>query len=176
MLRTADAAGADAVLLTGDSVDPYNPKCVRASRKPLPPSVWWAARWRGPAGAARRGLRVLAADGRADLDLDQAADQGLLAAPTAWVFGNEAWGCRRRPAPWPTFVVRVPIHGRAESLNLATAAAVCLYASAWAQRARVEEALTAQPVSGAIRSPVSGSVTSSVAVPPSLGLAVLVPS
>jgi len=80
------------------------------------------------------GLQVLAADGSSDLDLDSAADAGLLDAPTAWVFGNEAWGLPEATRALADQVVRVPIHGRAESLNLAVAAAVCLYASARAQR------------------------------------------
>ena len=67
-------------------------------------------------------------------DLDSAADEGLLDGPTAWVFGNEAWGLPEATRALADEVVRVPIHGRAESLNLATAAAVCLYASARAQR------------------------------------------
>ena len=58
----------------------------------------------------------------------------LLARPTAWLFGNEAWGLQDSYRALADAVVRVPIHGRAESLNLATAATVCLYASARAQR------------------------------------------
>ena len=79
-------------------------------------------------------LRVLAADGAADRDLDDLLDDGSLAGPTAWVFGNEAWGLPESTRALCDEVVKVPIHGRAESLNLATAAAVCLYASARAQR------------------------------------------
>jgi TrmH family RNA methyltransferase len=137
VIRTADAAGADAVLLTGDSVDPYNGKCVRASAGSifhLPISVGGAVEGDLPAlrGA---GLRVLAADGHGERDLDEASEAGLLDGPTAWVFGNEAWGLPDATRALADEVVRVPIHGRAESLNLATAAAVCLYASARAQRA-----------------------------------------
>lgn len=58
-----------------------------------------------------------------------------MGGPTAWVFGNEAWGLPEETRALADAVVRVPIHGKAESLNLATAAAVCLYASARAQRA-----------------------------------------
>jgi TrmH family RNA methyltransferase len=126
------------VLLTGDSVDPYNGKCVRASAGSLfhlPVSVGDRVEDDLPALRAA-GLQVLAADGHADLDLDEAADTGLLAAPTAWVFGNEAWGLPEQTRALADAVVKVPIHGRAESLNLATAAAVCLYASARAHRTR----------------------------------------
>ena len=138
VLRTADAAGADAVVLTGDSVDPYNAKCVRATAGSifhLPVAIGRDAGHDLPALRAA-GLRVLAADGHADVDLDDAVDDGLLDGPTAWVFGNEAWGLPEETRALADAVVKVPIHGRAESLNLATAAAVCLYASARAQRTR----------------------------------------
>jgi TrmH family RNA methyltransferase len=138
VLRAADAAGADGVVLTGDSVDPYNGKCVRASAGSLfhlPVVVGRDAADELPALRAA-GLRVLAADGHAETDLDEATDSGLLDGPTAWVFGNEAWGLPAETRALADTVVRVPIHGRAESLNLATAAAVCLYASARAQRAQ----------------------------------------
>ena len=62
------------------------------------------------------------------------ADAGELAAPTLWLFGNEAHGLPAEVVAASDASVRVPIHGRAESLNLAAAAAVCLYASARAQR------------------------------------------
>jgi TrmH family RNA methyltransferase len=86
------------------------------------------------ATARRRGLAVLAADGAGRLDLDEAEAAGLLARPTAWLFGNEAHGLPVATRDLADEVVRVPIYGRAESLNLATAAAVCLYASARVQR------------------------------------------
>jgi RNA methyltransferase, TrmH family len=77
----------------------------------------------------------LAADGAAPRDIDDLDRAGELAGPTAWVFGNEAWGLPADVVQSVDHAVRVPIHGRAESLNLAAAAAVCLYASARAQRA-----------------------------------------
>jgi TrmH family RNA methyltransferase len=133
VLRVADAAGAAAVVFTGDAVDPHNGKCVRAStgslfhlpvvREPSPPAVFDACR--------AAGLRVLAADGAAQASLDDAD----LSGPTAWVFGNEAHGLPAELVDAADEAVRVPIYGAAESLNLATAAAVCLYASARARRA-----------------------------------------
>ncbi len=138
VIRAADAAGAGGVLLTGDSVDPYNGKCVRASAGSLfhlPVAVGGRVEDDLPA-LRSAGLRVLAADGHADLDLDAATDSGLLDGATAWVFGNEAWGLPDATRALCDEVVKVPIHGRAESLNLATAAAVCLYASARAHRSR----------------------------------------
>lgn len=134
VIRCADAAGADAVVLAGDAVDLYNPKTIRASVGSafhLPIVVE-----RDPLAAVHvaraAGLRVLAADMAGTSVF--AADE-LLAGPTAWLFGNEAWGLPDALAAEADQVVSIPIFGRAESLNLATAAAVCLYASARAQHA-----------------------------------------
>jgi RNA methyltransferase, TrmH family len=77
---------------------------------------------------------VLATDGTGDVSVDDLLDAGDLARRTAWMFGNEAWGLPSATAALADRVVRVPIYGGAESLNLATAAAVCLYASARAHR------------------------------------------
>ncbi|MFH8222463.1 TrmH family RNA methyltransferase [Streptomyces sp. NPDC018057] len=137
VLRCADAAGADAVVLTDASVDLYNPKAVRASvgslfHLPVAVGVPVEA---AVAGLKGTGVRVLAADGAGGDDLDDELDKGTMGGPTAWVFGNEAWGLPEETRALADAVVRVPLHGRAESLNLATAAAVCLYASARAQRA-----------------------------------------
>ncbi|WP_328376017.1 RNA methyltransferase [Streptomyces sp. NBC_00440] len=137
VLRCADAAGADAVVLTDASVDLYNPKSVRASvgsHFHLPVAVGVPVE-RAVAGLKAAGVRILAADGAGDDDLDAELDAGTMGGPSAWVFGNEAWGLPEETRALADAVVRVPIHGRAESLNLATAAAVCLYASARAQRA-----------------------------------------
>lgn len=130
IIRTADAAGADGVVLAGHSVDPYNDKTVRASvgslfHVPLALAV-------DPAEAVRAaraaGYRVLAADGAGEVELFAAGD--LLSGDVAWLFGNEAWGLPADLAALADHRVAIPILGRAESLNLATAAAVCLYASA----------------------------------------------
>ncbi|MFD9095305.1 TrmH family RNA methyltransferase [Streptomyces collinus] len=137
VLRCADAAGAEAVVLTDASVDLYNPKAVRASVGSLfhlPVAVGVPVE-QAVRGLRDAGVRILAADGAGDHDLDQELDKGTMGGPTAWLFGNEAWGLPEETRALTDAVVRVPIHGRAESLNLATAAAVCLYASARAQRA-----------------------------------------
>ncbi|GAA0317424.1 RNA methyltransferase [Actinoallomurus spadix] len=137
VLRTADAAGSDSVIFTDASVDPYNGKCVRASAGSLfhlPVVVGPRFDVLIPA-LKEAGLTVLAADGAGKCSLDATLDNGTLAGPTAWVFGNEAWGLPDEILDAVDEVVRVPIYGGAESLNLATAAAVCLYASARAQRA-----------------------------------------
>jgi TrmH family RNA methyltransferase len=137
VLRTADAAGADAVIFADASVDIYNGKCVRASAGSLfHLPVVAGARLSDAVGELREaGLRVLAADGAGTATLDDAKTRAALGAPTAWLFGNEAWGLPGDLLALADESVAVPIYGRAESLNLATAAAVCLYASASAQRA-----------------------------------------
>ncbi len=136
VVRCADAAGADAVVFAGTSVDPFNGKAVRASTGSIfhLPVVTGLSVDDAVAALRQAGLQVLAADGSGDLDLDQAADGETLAQPTAWLFGNEAWGLPPADAALADRVVRIPLHGRAESLNLATAAALCLYASARALR------------------------------------------
>ncbi|CDK00397.1 tRNA/rRNA methyltransferase (SpoU) [Microbacterium sp. C448] len=135
IIRAADAAGADAVVLTGRTVDPYNPKVVRATtgslfHLPIALTTDLAEALELARGA---GLRVIAADVKGD-DLLKARDQGILAEPTAWLFGNEARGLEDSALTLADLALRLPIYGRAESLNLATAASVCLYESAFAQR------------------------------------------
>jgi TrmH family RNA methyltransferase len=134
VIRTADAAGADAVVLAGSSVDPYHPRTVRASVGSLfhLPLVMEPDPLAAVRAAREAGLVVLAADGAGEVDLYAADEQ--LAQPTAWLFGNEAWGLPDELAAAADHRVRIPIHGQAESLNLATAAALCLYASARAHR------------------------------------------
>ncbi len=134
IVRTADAAGADAVVVDG-GVDPYNGKAVRASagslfHLPVLPSASTDL----IAALSPTGTLTLAASGAGSVDLDDLADDGTLARPTAWLFGAEAHGLPSELLDAADRTVRVPIHGRAESLNLAAAAAVCLYASARAQR------------------------------------------
>jgi TrmH family RNA methyltransferase len=136
VIRCADAAGADAVILAGAAVDPHGGKCVRASAGSLfhlPVAAGMPAA-EAVTALRDRGLTILAADGAGATDLDAAMDGGLLSRPAAWLFGNEASGLPEHVRELADRVVRIPIHGRAESLNLATAAAVCLYASARAQR------------------------------------------
>jgi RNA methyltransferase, TrmH family len=136
VVRTADAAGADAVVLTEGSVDPHNGKVVRASAGSLfhLPVVSGAPLEQAVAAARDRGLQVLATTGAGDDDLDDLLDGGVLGRPTAWLLGNEAAGLSEGALALADRTVRVPLRGRAESLNLAVAAAVCLYASARAQR------------------------------------------
>lgn len=133
VVRCADAAGADAVVLTGASVDLHNAKTVRASVGSvfhLPVAVEEAPE-ATVAALREAGLTVLAAAGDGDTDLFEAAE--LLARPTAWLFGNEAQGLPRDLAALADHTVRIPVFGRAESLNVATAAALCLYESARAR-------------------------------------------
>jgi TrmH family RNA methyltransferase len=142
VIRCADASGASGVLATAGSVDLANTKCVRASvgsvfHLPIAVRQDFAALAEALRAA---GVVLLAADGHGDIATDEllddaAAGRGPLVGDHAWVFGNEAWGM---PAPRRAVcdaVVAIPPYGRAESLNLATASAVCLFASARARRA-----------------------------------------
>ena len=147
VIRAADAAGADLVVLAGESVDVHNPKVVRSTAGSLfhVPVVTGVALEDAVRALRDAGLLVLAADGAGEHDLDDLLDvagrepgddapRPDLVRPTAWVFGNEAWGLPAEDRALADAVVRVPIRGRAESLNLATAATVCLYASSRAHR------------------------------------------
>jgi TrmH family RNA methyltransferase len=128
VIRGADAAGADAVLVSTASVDVHAPKVVRSTAGSLfHLPVLTGLEVLPTLGALRRhGIRTYAADGGGstllpDADLD---------VPHCWVMGNEAWGLPDEVRSACDDVVRVPLHGLAESLNLAMAATVCLFASA----------------------------------------------
>jgi RNA methyltransferase, TrmH family len=125
VLRSADAVGADAVVFSSSSVDVYNAKTVRASAGSLfhLPVVRGSDTASAIAALRTRGMRILAmdADGEGDLYEEDLSD------PVAFVFGNEAWGLPKEIAALADSTVRVPITGRAESLNLAAAATVCLF-------------------------------------------------
>ncbi|WP_404313043.1 RNA methyltransferase [Agrococcus terreus] len=135
ILRAADAAGASAVIVTANSVDPYAPKVVRSTTGSLfHVDVAVGAETADAVEAARAaGLSVLAADVSGE-DLLALEGAGHLAGPTAWLFGNEARGLDAASLALADRAVRLPVFGEAESLNLATAASVCLYQSAFAQR------------------------------------------
>lgn len=134
IIRAADAAGADAVILSGRAVDLYNPKVVRSTtgsifHLPVAVDVDFETALSQVRGA---GLVARAADVKGR-DLPELSAEAL-AEPTAWIFGNEARGLTDEVLAQVDDVIRVPIYGHAESMNLATAASVCLYQSAFAQR------------------------------------------
>ena len=130
IIRIADAMGAAAVILGGHSVDPYNGKCLRASAGsifsipvvPVPDAVAAITALRGA------GLQVLATTVDGETRLDDAGE--LLGRPTAWLFGPESHGLSAEIADRADHRVRIPMSGGAESLNVAAAAAICLYQSA----------------------------------------------
>ncbi|SFL46264.1 TrmH family RNA methyltransferase [Geodermatophilus ruber] len=135
VLRTADACGAGAVVFGAGSADPYGGKAVRASAG----SLFHVDVVRGAPLAPllpelqAAGVTVLAADGGGDAALDEVAAAGRLAGPVLWLFGNEARGVPPELAGLADARVRIPMRGRAESLNLAAAAAICLYTTQLAQ-------------------------------------------
>ena len=157
ILRAADSAGADAVVLTRSSVDIYNPKAVRSTAGSLfhLPVLTGADFDELTDELRNRGITILAADGYGSNDLDALQDEAALRRllpagsdtpaaeesaaprleePTAWLFGNEAQGLSDAELAAADHRVAVPVYGQAESLNVGTAATVCLYASARALR------------------------------------------
>lgn len=135
VIRCADAFGADGVILTSGSVEVYNPKTVRSTVGSLfhLPIVTGVSLAEAVERVHAMGMQVLAADGDG-APLDLAAAEGGLARPTAWMMGNEAWGLPAEDAELADHVLAVPKWGAAESLNLSSAAAICLYQTASAQR------------------------------------------
>jgi len=158
VIRTVDAAGGDAVVLTSGATDPHGSKCVRATAG----SLWHLPVVTGPSIAESvvalraAGLAVLATTGAGTDDLEDLQDSGALAAPTAWLFGNEAGGLSEQALELADRTVRIPLRGRAESLNLSVAAGLCLYATARAQHRgeKRRQGQTGHPV-GTV-SPTSG--------------------
>jgi TrmH family RNA methyltransferase len=132
LIRIADAMGADAVILAGHSVDPYNGKCLRASAGSIfSVPVLTDDDAAGAVGELRdAGMHVLATTVDGEVSLDDAD----LSGPTAWLFGPEAHGLPAALAQAATHRVRIPMPGSAESLNVASAASICLYESAKAHR------------------------------------------
>lgn len=133
LIRIADAMGADAFILSGNSVDPYNAKCLRSSAG----SIFSVPVIEVPDTAellsklVSAKLVVLAAT----LDGEASLDDVDLTVPTAWLFGSEAHGLSVADAAAADVRVTIPMSGGAESLNVAAAAAICLYQSAAAHRA-----------------------------------------
>ena len=142
LIRIADAMGAAAVVIAGQSVDPYNGKCLRASAGSIftIPVVVASDAQAAVTGLRAAELQLLATTVDGDTDLDTAGP--MLAAPTAWLFGPESRGLPAVIATAADHQVRIPMSGGAESLNVAAAAAICLYQSARAQRSGSSEELS----------------------------------
>lgn len=130
LIRLADAMGADAVILAGNSVDPYNGKCLRSSAGSIfaLPVVQASDTFKLLAGLRDAGLQVLATT----LDGETPLSDADLTKPTAWLFGSEAHGLAADVAAAADARVTIPMRGSAESLNVAAAASICLYESSQA--------------------------------------------
>jgi TrmH family RNA methyltransferase len=153
IVRSADAAGADGVVFTAASVDLYNEKAVRATAGSLfhVPVAREVRLDEAVETLRQKGLTVLAATAQGARSIHEAD----LARPTAILFGNEAHGLGADALELADETIRVPIYGRAESLNLAAAAATVLFESA---RQRQEGTPLSSIVAGAahdIRSPLA---------------------
>ena len=135
LIRLADAMGADAVVLAGNGVDPYNGKCLRASAGSIFSLPVLEVAETEELIAALQGIdvRVLATTVDGEVPLDSPELELDLAKPTAWLFGPEAHGLSSDVAALADVRVQIPMRGGAESLNVAAAAAICLYQSARAQ-------------------------------------------
>ena len=135
VLRTADAADVDLVVLGPGSADPFGLKSVRASAG----SVFRVPVLRVDSvsdlvvRAQGLGMCVLGTTGAAEVELFSATGPDLRRG-TMWVFGNEANGLSEGVSSLCDQLVRIPMFGDSESLNLGAAAAICMYATAITQR------------------------------------------
>ena len=135
IIRAADAAGADAVIFSVGSVDPYNSKVVRSTAGSLlnVPISLGVEMTTAIGELQEAGVQVFSTSSKGESLAELPG--GTLQGPCAWIFGNEAGGVDPELASMADKTVSIPIYGSAESLNLATAASVCLYFTAFAQRA-----------------------------------------
>jgi TrmH family RNA methyltransferase len=124
LVRSAVAAGADAVVFAAESVDPYSPKTLRAAAGGvfLVPVIVADSFTDCVAALRRRGLAVLGASagGRPAEEVD-------LASPVALVLGNESWGIPEGSAALLDGQVGIAMPGPAESLNVGIAGSILLF-------------------------------------------------
>lgn len=124
ILRTADAAGVDAVIVTAGATDIHNPNVVRASLGTLFTLPVVEAEPTEIIGwLADHGINIVAAAPDAECVYTKIDMRG----PVALVMGSEAWGLSEAWRSAASHLVRIPMHGAADSLNLATATALLLY-------------------------------------------------
>ena len=126
LIRTADAVGASAVVLLEPTADPYDPKAVRASMGSLfnLPVITAGEPEEVFAWLNYRGCRVVAADANAGTPWGSDAEwQGRVAL----VLGNEARGLSADVIPFVGHNVHLPVRGKADSLNVATAGGILMY-------------------------------------------------
>lgn len=129
VVRSADALGAHAVVVTGHAADPYDPRAIRASMGSLFSLPVVEAG--GPAElerflAGRPGVHVLGTDSAGEAALRDVD----LRRPTVVVAGNEAAGASHGLRELCHTVARIPMAGAADSLNMAVAASIVLYEAA----------------------------------------------
>ena len=131
IVRIADAAAATAVAVTGEAADPRHPKTVRATMGSLFHLPVFEMDRAGLLEALRhRGVRIFVADQGGNIDYRDAD----YTPPAALVLGSEARGPDPQWRVSAAGTIRIPIYGRAESLNVATAAALLLYEARRAPR------------------------------------------
>lgn len=125
LIRTADAFGANAVLLSQDSVELYNPKVVRSTMGSIfhLPVFDEVDLERALPQLKKRRFRILGTDVRAEKSLDNLRPSGRICL----LIGSEAKGLSRELLNLCDQVVRIPISGKAESLNAAVAAGILMY-------------------------------------------------
>jgi TrmH family RNA methyltransferase len=123
ILRSARAAGVDALFLAPGTADPYNPKVVRAAMGAHFAMAWRVAAWQHIADALAPISRVYLADARGEVPYTRAD----WSPPVALIIGGEASGASNAARQLATARVQIPLRGGVESLNAAMAATVLLF-------------------------------------------------
>jgi TrmH family RNA methyltransferase len=127
IIRTADAAAADAVIVLPGTCDAFNQKTIRSTAGSIFNIPVIHADLQALTKWLRQNKIKLAVT---SLDSDRTVFEERLEGPLALVFGNEAHGACMEITSAADLLLKIPIYGKAESLNVAAAAAVCLYEAA----------------------------------------------
>ena len=130
IIRTSDAMGIDAVVLAGNTVDPYNGKCLRASTGSIfsLPIAIESNEVTVVKKLKTAGLQIIATV----INSSEGLDSVDLSLPTAWLFGNEVYGLSNKLIMAADHRVHIAIRGHAQSLNIVSAASIFLYSSSLA--------------------------------------------
>lgn len=143
IIRTAHAAGADGLVLTQDSVDPHNGKCVRSTAGSLfhLPIALGADAEQIASLSAFAGISLAATAANGDVGLYELVSRNNR-PPLAWILGSEAHGVSPELRAVSDVTVSIPMFGGAESLNVGSAAAICLYSDAAARHGLMTAVIT----------------------------------
>ena len=135
MLRSAEGAGVDGVIMSKGTVDIYNPKTIRSTMGSVyrVPFLYTEEMGEMVDWLKEKGVAVYAAH----LQGERAYDEENFRGSTAFLIGNEARGLREETAGAATRLMKIPMKGKVESLNAGVAASILLYEAARQRRTKI---------------------------------------